>query len=87
MFVEHRPGVTVRVRTNDYQGFATVFLPSQEEVSAPLPADTPLEGVVVGFSDSGATLRVFAMVEVVRRQTMVVPVEKMTVVPLEGPQS
>jgi hypothetical protein len=66
----------VRFRVTD------IFLPSQEEVSAALPSDTPLEGVVVGFSDSGAALRVFAMVEVVRRQTLVVPVDKVTIVPL-----
>jgi len=36
--------------------------------------------VVVSFSDSGSELRVFAIVDVTRRQTLVVPVNKVTVV-------
>jgi hypothetical protein len=39
-----------------------------------------MEGAIVGFSDSGPRQRAFAVVEVVHRQTMVVPVEKLKVV-------
>lgn len=41
---------------------------------------TELEGVVVDFSDSGAESRVFAVVDVIRRQKVVVPVAKLQVV-------
>jgi len=36
-----------------------------------------LEGTVVEFSDSGSRTRAYAVVEVVRTQMMVVPVEKL----------
>jgi hypothetical protein len=52
-------------------------LPGPEELFAVPPAQTELEGTVVAFSDSGATPRFFALVEVVERKTMVVPVEKL----------
>lgn len=64
-----------------------VFLPSQETVLAPLPRETELEGTVVDFSDSGADLRVFAVVDVVRKQAVVVPVEKLEVIIPAGPES
>ena len=62
-----------------------VFLPSQETVLAPLPGETELEGTVVDFSDSGAKPRVFAMVDVVRKQTVVVPVDKLEIILPPGP--
>jgi hypothetical protein len=34
-----------------------------------------LEGTIVGFSDSGARPRAFAVVEVIQRHTFVVPVD------------
>jgi hypothetical protein len=55
-----------------------VFLPSPEEL-LPVFADEELDGVVVGFSDSGGQSRVFAVVEVVRRQEVVVPVNRLRV--------
>ena len=68
-------GDKVRFRISD------VFLPSPESVLlAPLPEEE-LEGTVVDFSDSGQKARVFALVDVVRRQTVVVPVEKLHYVP------
>lgn len=56
---------------------ADVFLPSPGAVFAALPADTQLEGTIVGFSDSGFKARFFAVVEVVRVQSLVVPLEKL----------
>jgi hypothetical protein len=53
---------------------ADVFLPNPEELLRPAG---DLEGVVVGFSDSGAEARVFAVVEVVQKQEVVVPVDKL----------
>jgi len=54
-----------------------VFLPAVGEVLGAPGADDHLEGVVVSFSDSGSQPRVFAVVDVVRRQTVVVPVERL----------
>jgi hypothetical protein len=65
-----REGDRVRFRMAD------VFLPSAEEVLALSPA-TELEGVVIDLSDSGTESRVFAIVDVIRRQNVVVPVEKL----------
>jgi hypothetical protein len=59
---------------------ADVFLPGPEElVTAPAP-QSECEGVVLDFSDSGATPRFFALVEVVTRRTLVVPVEKLKLI-------
>jgi len=46
-----------------------------------LPADEDLEGTVIEFSDSGAEAQVFAVVEVVRKQRMIVPVSELQVSP------
>lgn len=70
-----RKGDRVRFERSD------MFLPSPEEL---LPGAGELEGVVIGFSDSGAQQRVFAVVEVVQRQEVVVPVEKLRLI---GPNS
>jgi hypothetical protein len=51
-----------------------IFLPDPDELLQPAGE---LEGVVVGFSDSGAAARVFAVVEVVQKQEVVVPVDKL----------
>ena len=56
-----------------------IFLPSAEEVLSVSPGEE-LEGVVVNFSDSGSTSRAFAVVDLIRRQNVVVPVEKLEVV-------
>lgn len=67
------PGDRVRFRIED------VFLPNAEGVFAPLPADTEVEGTILSFSDSGPRLQAFAVVEVVQRQTLIVPVERLAV--------
>lgn len=56
-----------------------IFLPSAEGVLSVSPGEE-LEGVVVNFSDSGSTSRAFAVVDLIRRQNVVVPVEKLEVV-------
>ena len=68
-----REGDRVRFRSAD------IFLPSAEEVLA-LSSTSELEGVVINFSDSGTEPRAFAVVDVIRRQNVVVPVEKLRVV-------
>jgi hypothetical protein len=54
-----------------------VFLPDAEELRAIWADTAETEGTIVDFSDSGNTSRVFAVVEVLQRQTVVVPVAKL----------
>jgi hypothetical protein len=57
-----------------------VFLANQEAwLSAPAGA-TEMRGVIVDFSDSGAKPRAFAVVELIDGRTIVVAVEKLTLV-------
>ena len=58
-----------------------VFLPSPEGVLSALAFESELEGTIVDFSDSGQQARAFAVVDIVRRQTVVVPVEKLQPLP------
>src|SRR4051794_21081756 len=53
----------------------SIFLP--EAAVAVLPPSSEIEGVIVEFSDSGAAPRAFAVVEIVRTETVVVPVDKL----------
>lgn len=55
-----------------------VFLPAPEEIRRAVFDLDEIEGVVTDFSDSGNVPKAFAVVEVIQRQTMVVPVEKLT---------
>lgn len=56
---------------------ADVFLPVRDELHGVLASAEQLEGIVVDFSDSGMKQKIFAIVEVVVRQTMVVPIAKL----------
>jgi hypothetical protein len=56
-----------------------VFLLSPESATGQSGGEDELEGTVLGFSDSGTRARFFAVVEVVRRQTIIVPADKVTV--------
>lgn len=62
-----------------------VFLPGPEELLTAPSAQSECEGTVVDFSDSGATPRFFALVEVVTRRTLVIPVEKLKLVETKVP--
>ena len=55
----------------------SVFLPSQDEVRAFVPDADELEGTIVGFSDAGTQAKAYAVVELVRRLSVVVPVEQL----------
>ena len=57
-----------------------VFLPSQEELPSELSQNAELEGEIVEFSDSGLEPRVFAVVQISERRTLVLPVSKLVVV-------
>lgn len=39
-----------------------------------------VEGTVVDFSDSGSFTRVFAVVEIVHKQTVIVPIQSLRVI-------
>ncbi|SPE40610.1 conserved hypothetical protein [Candidatus Sulfopaludibacter sp. SbA3] len=56
---------------------ADVFLPGPGGVLTPVSDVSQLDGTVIEFSDSGSRLRAFAVIEVVSKQMMVVPVEKL----------
>lgn len=64
-----------------------MFLPSPEELFAGPFSDTETEGAIVDFSDSGFRHRAFAIVELDNKQTMVVPVEKLTRTKSRSPES
>lgn len=55
-----------------------VFLPDVEELRATWADTAEVEGTIVDFSDSGSASRVFAVIEVLQRYTVVVPVAKLT---------
>ena len=54
-----------------------VFLPDLNELRATWADTAELEGTVVDFSDSGGASRVFAVVEVLQRHSVVVRVAKL----------
>jgi len=57
-----------------------VFLPGPETLFASPEGETELEGTVVDFSDSGSRTRAFVVVDVIRKQAVVVPLEKLRVI-------
>jgi hypothetical protein len=69
-----REGDRVRFRVAD------VYLPAPEDVCALSGATAELEGTIVSFSDSGSKLSYFAVIDVVRKQSVVVAVDKLEVV-------
>jgi len=56
-----------------------VFLPEPAEVLADLTPDVRAEGVVVEFSDSGSSPRVFAVVRITPMQLVLLPVSALRV--------
>jgi hypothetical protein len=71
-------GDKVRFRISD------VFLPSPEAVLVTPSMEQLLEGTIVDFSDSGQKAMAFAVVDVIRRQTVVVPIEKLNAIHFDG---
>jgi hypothetical protein len=61
-----------------------VFLPTAEELLKPLSSDTKVEGTIIDFSDSGSEPRVFAVIEVVKKNLVVVPVSELEVIETEN---
>ena len=54
-----------------------VFLPNAEELRAVFREEEELEGTVVDFSDSGIRANAFAIVEIIQKQTVVIPIDKL----------
>jgi hypothetical protein len=52
-------------------------LPASEVLRVAFSGTEELEGTVAGFSDSGSAPQAFALVEVIYKHTVVVPVEKL----------
>lgn len=69
-----RIGDQVRFRSG------SVFLWPEESPLEALPKGAEIEGTVVGFSDSGLETRVFAIIEVVKKRTVIVPVRDLEVI-------
>jgi hypothetical protein len=57
-----------------------VFLASHEALFSAPDSSAEMKGVIVDFSDSGTRPRAFAVVELADGPTIVVPVEKLTVI-------
>jgi hypothetical protein len=55
------------------------FLPEPAEVLASLTAETETIGVIVQFSDSGSSLRAFAMVQITPQQAVLIPMSALHV--------
>jgi hypothetical protein len=68
----------VRFRVSD------VFLPAAEAVLLAPGPEEEVDGTIIDFSDSGPKTKAFAVVDVVRRQTVVVPVAKLHVIRRPG---
>ena len=54
-----------------------VFLPNADELRAVYREEEELEGTVIDFSDSGIRPNAFAIVEIIQKQTVIIPIEKL----------
>jgi hypothetical protein len=57
-----------------------VFLWPEEGSLSALPPDAEIEGKVIAFSDSGSEPRVFAVIEVLNKHAVIVPVTCLEVI-------
>lgn len=55
-----------------------MFLPHIDCLLADFEAKDEMEGTLIDFSDSGNRLHAFAVVEVDQKQTVIIPVEKLS---------
>jgi len=56
---------------------ADVFLPNSDELRAVFREQEELEGTVIDFSDSGVKSNAFAIIEIIQKQIVVIPTEKL----------
>lgn len=54
-----------------------IFLPDAAEIRAIWADAAEMEGAIIDFSDSGDSSRVFAVIDVVQKRTVVVPVAQL----------
>jgi hypothetical protein len=80
---EARTDIGSRVRFSAHN----VFLANQEEAANLASGDEEFEGMIVGFSDSGALVKAYAVVEVARKLSFVVPVQDLRLVPDSEPNA
>jgi len=59
---------------------SAVFLASPEDALARLTLDSEVEGTILEFSDSGVVTQAFAVVNVLRSVTVVVPTNQLRLV-------
>ncbi len=63
---------------------ADIYLPARDDLPKSLTTAESLEGTVVDISDSGFLPRVFAVVDVMARQSVIVPLEKLQTQDVHG---
>jgi hypothetical protein len=61
-----------------------IFLPGRDALVVAPPGQTELEGTIVNFSDSGQKEQFFALVEIVKTQSVVIAVDKLVTIPQPG---
>jgi hypothetical protein len=71
-------GDTVRFQLED------IFMPPMDELPISLATADHVEGTVINFSDSGSLARVFAVIDVIAHQAVIVPVDKLKLQNLDG---
>jgi len=64
-----------------------IFLPNQEEAESLTSGNEEFDGVITGFSDSGEVTKAYAVVEVVRKLSFVVPVPDLRLVSDSDPNA
>lgn len=74
-----RGGIPTRIGDQVKFRTASVFLWTRDEPLSALPPDAEIEGRVVDFSDSGPEPRAFAVVEVLKKQSVIVRVSELEV--------
>jgi hypothetical protein len=61
-----------------------VFLPNATDLRGTSLEEEELEGTVIDFSDSGITSNAFAVIEIIQKRTVIVPIEKLRLTNLDG---
>jgi len=75
-----KPGGTAQIGDRVSFRIADVFLPEPSETLAKLTPEVETNGVVVEFSDSGSSPKVYALVRITPQQAVLVPVGALQVV-------
>jgi hypothetical protein len=78
-------GVVTKVGSRVRFSMRSVFLPDPGEAATFASGLDELEGTIAGLSDSGGAANVYAVVEVTRKMSFVVPVADLSL--LSGPDT